>query len=97
MIALLGSPALAQPKQPAAPVIARVVKAVATGDTTLMITTAGTAQGLTRESTCVLIDTAGEPLPNVACTLLRIDKETSLVKAKVTVDQAKTTRVRFTP
>jgi len=80
MIALFGSPALAQPKpSPPDPVIARILKLEVT-------------------RTCTLIDKDSEKsLPNGGCTIIRVDKVTSLLKVMISVEQAQRARVRFTP
>lgn len=80
---------------PKAPIIGRVLKIELTGAEVIATAGVGTDQGVARTDVCAFIDAQDKPVP-ADCIIIRVDKRTTIVKTKLTMDQIKILRVKFT-
>jgi hypothetical protein len=81
---------------PPTPVVARVIARKVEGVDTVVVLGVGSNRGVTQGWRAVLVTDDGKPRPNGACSLFRIDRDTSSCKVHLTLEQV-TSRAKLEP
>ena len=84
---LLLSTAIASAKKlPPPPVEAKIVKIAISGGDTVVTVAAGSETGIDKNQACAFYGAKHKPIAG-ACTLIRVDKTTAIVKTQLTRDE----------
>jgi hypothetical protein len=84
-------------REPPKPVIGRVIKAIVSGNATILTVDIGSTDGITKHWRGALVTANDRPISNADVEILRIDRKVTVVKLKATVEVGATKRVRFAP